>query len=125
MAVNPVTGMAEVDICGKTYSIRFDWDALAAVNEAHGDAPNLFSAEVVASVAAIGMRKHHPEMTSERITELSPPIVPFATEVQRAIQWAYFGPEGLPEESEAGDEEKKSPKKVGWLHRLKRLFGMA
>lgn len=119
--MNKVTGLAKVDICGEKYSIRFDWDALAAVTEAHGDSPNLFSPDIVASVAAIGMRKYHPDMTHEKIRELSPPLIPFAHAVQQALQWAYFGAEGLPK----NDGEKKSRWTAGLWRRIKRLFGMA
>lgn len=112
--MNPITGEAEVKIQGKKYTIRFDWEAIAAVNAVHGDNPNLFDTVVVASVAAIGMKKYHPDMTAERIRELSPPLVPFATEVQRALQWALFGAE------EPSKAEKKSRKKTGWWRRIGR-----
>jgi hypothetical protein len=116
--MNPITGLAEVDICGEKYSIRFDWEALAAVTSEHGDAPNLFSPEIVASVASIGMRKHHPDMTAAKIRELSPPLVPFAHAVQQALQWAYFGAEDLPED----EVQKKSQPMGGWWRRIRLLF---
>jgi hypothetical protein len=111
--MNPVTGEAQVDICGTAYTIRFDWAALGEISEAHGESPNLFSPEIVASVAASGMRRYHPEMTAARIMELSPPLVPFAESVQRALQWAYFGPEAVPE-----SPQKKSPRVTGWWRRF-------
>jgi hypothetical protein len=118
--MNPVTGEARVDICGKGYAIRFDWAALGEVAEKHGDSPNLFHPEIVASVAAAGMRRYHPELTAERIMELSPPLVPFAESVQKALQWAYFGPEGVPTSA-----EKKSPTPTGWWRRFVRRVGTA
>jgi len=112
--------MRYVTVDGKRYNIRFDWAALADITAAHGEGPNMFDPAIVASVASIGMRKSHPEMTSEQIRELSPPLVPFANAVQEALQWAYFGDEGLPKES----GEKKSRKPDGLWPRIKRLVGM-
>lgn len=118
--MNPVTGEARIDICGTAYTIRFDWGALGEVAAAHGDSPNLFVPETVASVAAIGMRRYHPEITAARIMELSPPLVPFTEVVQKALQWAYFGPDEIPK-----DGQKKSPQTTGWWQRLKLRVGMA
>lgn len=115
--MSKITGEVDIDLCGEVYSIRFDWDALAAVKDAHGDAPNLFDSDVLASVASMGMKKRHPELTPEKIRELSPPLVPFANTVQQALQYAYFGGEALPD-----DDEKKSPQKTGLLSRISRLF---
>jgi hypothetical protein len=119
---NPITGEAQVEIQGKQYTLRFDWEAIAAVNAVHGDGPNMFDPVVVASVAAIGMKKYHPEMTAERIRELSPPLIPFAAAVQQALQWAYFGAEAPP----AGKAEKKSLPlgRTGWWRRIRQLAGM-
>jgi hypothetical protein len=115
MSQNPITGEAQVEIQGKQYILRFDWEAIAAINAVHGDGPNMFDPVVLASVAAIGMKKYHPEMTAERIRELSPPLISFAAAVQQALQWAYFGAEKPPEA-----DEKKSPKKTGWWRRIRR-----
>jgi hypothetical protein len=119
MSQNPITGEAVIDICGKSYTIRFDWEAIAAVNAVHGDGPNLFNPVIVASIAAIGMKKYHPEMTAERIRELSPPLIPFAAAVQQALQWAYFGAEKPPTET-----AEKKRKKTGWWRRTRGPAGM-
>lgn len=117
--MNPITGEAEVRIDGAAYTIRYDWDSLAAIEEAHGESPNLFDPDVIASVAAIGFRRHHPDLTAERIKALSPPLVPFAAQVQQALQWAYFGPDGVPEES-GGAKKKTDPARVGFWRRIRR-----
>lgn len=107
-------------INGERYTLRFTWKALAEIEGTHGDNPNLFKPEVVASVASAGMRERHPEMTPERIMELSPPLMPFARDVQTAIQWAYFGNEALP--SMAGGEEVKKNRLAGmWSRLIRRL----
>ena len=111
--MNRITGEVDVRIEGKTYYLRFDWNCLAAIEEAHGDSPNLFNPDVVASIAAIGFRRKHPDMTPERIKELSPPLMPFAASVQQALQWAYFGLDELPEES-TGAKKKTGLRRLGF-----------
>lgn len=113
---NPLTGHKQVIIGGKTYMLRYPWRVLAEISAKHGDNPNLFDIDTVASVGAMGI--DDPEMTAERIKELSPPLIPFARDVQEALQWAYFGGEPVPEET-----EKKSLRATGFLTRIRRLWG--
>ena len=117
--MNPITGAAEVEIAGEKYTIRFDWSCLAEIESTHGDNPNLFNPDIVASVAAIGMKKYHPELTAAKILELSPPLIPFATAVQKAMQYAYFGAESIPKD----DQKKNVQKKGGLSKRIKWVFG--
>lgn len=118
--MNPITGEMIIDVAGVKYTLRYDWQALSELQAKHGDAPNLFNADVVADVAAIGLRKY-PEMTAERIKELSPPLIPFANAVQKAIQYAYFGPDAVPQ----NDDVKKNRLKVGFWRRLLRRLSAA
>jgi len=118
--INKITGHAEIEIAGGKYTARFTWAAIAEVQEKYGDGPNMFNPDIVAGVAAIGFREHHPELTAEKIKELSPPLVPFARAIQEALQWAYFGPEVPPTEDTG---EKKSQMKGGLFRRLKQLVG--
>ena len=122
--MNAVTGEKIIEIDGQKLVMRFDWRALSEVEQKFGDKPNLFDPDTVAGVAAIGLRAQHPEMTAERIVELSPPLVPFANAVQQAVQWAYFGPEAVkaPEDS----KKKSAPRPAGswrrFVQRLKAVF---
>jgi hypothetical protein len=113
-----ITGHKRVKIGGKSYTLRYPWKVLAEISAAHGDNPNLFDIDTVAAVGAMGI--DDPEMTAEQIKELSPPLIPFAKNVQEALQWAYFGNEPLPA---ADPAEKKSPRRMAglWRH-LRRLF---
>ena len=115
---NPVTGHKQVDIGGRTYTLRYPWKVLSAVSAAHGDNPDLFDIETVASVGAMGI--DDPEMTPERIMEISPPLIPFAKAIQEALHWAYFG--GGPAPVADKDEKKKHLTADGLWRRLKRLF---
>ena len=117
--MNPITGEKVISLDGKRMVLRYTWRAIAEVEAKHGDKPELFEAGTVASIAAIALREKHPEYTAERIMELSPPLIPFARDVQEALQWAYFGKEIPPA---ATDEQKKSRLKGGLWQRLKRWF---
>jgi len=113
-----ITGMKRTDIDGKPYSLRYTWSVLAEVSEKYGDNPDLFNPETVAFVGSAGLRERHPEMTPEKIMELSPPLLPFANDVQQALQWAYFGDKGIPED----DGVKKKLTLIGWLRHIKARF---
>ncbi len=109
-----------IHIGGHDYVLKFTWRALSEIEQKYGDSPNLFDPDVIAVIAAIGLRDRHPEMNAERIMDLSPPLVPFAKAVQTAIQWAYFGPEGIP--NEEGRRVKKNQKAGGsWRRFIMRL----
>ena len=115
---NPNTGHKQVDIGGKTYTLRYTWRVLAAVSAEHGDNPDLFDVETVASVGAMGI--DDPEITKERIMEISPPLIPFAKAVQEAMRWAYFG--GIAPDGSGAVDQKKNLKTGGLWRRLKQLF---
>jgi hypothetical protein len=117
-----INGEYKITIQGKEYILCFDWKALSEVEAAHGDTPNLFNSKVVASVASIGLIRNHPELTTGRIIELSPPLIPFINDVQKALNWAYFGEDSFP-----GIPEKKNLFKIimeGSFLPLNRLFRM-
>jgi len=110
-----ITGTKRINIGGKPYCLRYTWTALAEVAEKYGDSPNMFDPETVAYVASCGLRGKHPEMTPEKIMELSPPLIPLANDVQQALTWAYFGDEGIPK-----GEVKKKLNPTGLLRRIVR-----
>ncbi len=116
--MNPLTGEKIIQIQGKPHVLRYTWRAVAEVTRKYGDNPNLFDPEIIANVAAAGLREKHPDMTAERIMEISPPLVPFAKDVQEALTWAYFGAEGV---TNTKDVKKKSPE-IGFWKRFKALF---
>jgi len=118
--MSKIDGNFKIEIAGNPYTMRFDWQALSEVETAHGDTPNLFNSEVVASVASFGLIRNHPELTKGRIIELSPPLVPFIKSVQQALNWAYFGKDTIPEDVE---KKKVLPIMSGLLKPIRRLFG--
>ncbi|MFA5671762.1 MAG: hypothetical protein WC922_04845 [Synergistaceae bacterium] len=112
-----IEGTKRVKIDGKSYPLRFNWKALAEIADKYGDSPNLFEPETVAFVGSAGMREKHQEMTPEKIMELSPPLIPFANDVQEALKFAYFGDAPIPE----GDVKKKRTL-TGWIRRIARRW---
>ena len=118
--MNPITGEKTITINEERYTVRYTWKALAEIETKHGDSPNLFNAEIVSDIAAIGIRDKHPDMTPEKIMELSPPLMPFVRDIQQALQWAYFGNEVIPVEEEP--PVKKNHRMVGFYQRMARLF---
>jgi hypothetical protein len=116
--MNPVTGEKKIIINGVPYVMKFTWKALSEIEQRHGDKPDLFNAEIVADVAAAGLRERHPEMTAEVLMNLSPPLAPFIRDVQQALQWAYFGPEAIP----ADKGVKKNRPAAGLWRRIARRF---
>lgn len=120
--MNALTGEVDIELSGKVYSLRFDWESLAAIEAAHGDNPNLFDCDTVASVAAIGFRRSYPELTAEKIKELSPPLIPFAQKIQQALRWSYFGEEIIPDDRDEEVKKNLSWKNIlSWEH-IKRLW---
>jgi len=106
--MNPINGEKKVTINGQGYVMRFTWRALSEIEAKYGDNPNLFNAEVLAQVASAGLRDNHPEMTPEKIMDMSPPLMPFCVAVKEAIQWAYFGAEPIPKAEGQTDGVKKN-----------------
>lgn len=115
--MNPITGEYQIEIGGNIYWLRFTWRAISEIEAKYGEKPNLFDPEVIAYIAAAGLKAKHPEMTAEKILDLSPPLVPFAQAIQQALQWAYFGKSIMP------PEKSEEIKKNQAFHWLKKFFG--
>ena len=117
--MNPLTGECPVQLGDQTYTLRFTWAAVAEVQAAYGDDPKLEDMATLAAVGAAGLRAHHPEMTAERLMELSPPIFPFQVAIRQAWEWAWCGPggaAGMAKEAEerAGPPAAGSPRPTRW-----------
>ena len=112
-----ITGEKRIKIDGKTYFLRYTWKALAEIADKYGDSPNLFDPETVAFVDSAGMRESHPEMTPDKIMALSPPLIPFANDVQKTSQYSYFDDAPIPD-----DDVKKKRSLTGWLKHIARRW---
>ncbi len=60
-------------------------------------------------ILSVGMKKHHPEMTPEKVMELSPPIFPARKAIDAALEVAYFGPDGAPAPEKGADPTEGKP----------------
>ncbi|NFV79995.1 hypothetical protein [Magnetospirillum aberrantis] len=101
-AVNPYTGDTPVSIGGRRLTLAFDWLAISAVRTdlgADGQAAALAGdLYKLASLIAIGLRRHHPDWTGDMVVAASPPVVPTIKAVEAALAAAWFGPDGMPKE---------------------------
>lgn len=106
---NPTRGMRSVSINGLVYILQFTWDELSRVEAEYGEkGPDLSDIEVLANVASIGFSARHPEVTPEKIRELSPPVFVLHGAVTDALKYAYWGDASVPvtADSDEGDAPK-------------------
>lgn len=112
---NPYTGNVELKIRGETYTINFDWDALAKLKANIDDEQlsaimNGQDLTLLAEVLAIGLQKNHKGMTAAKVKQLSPPFVLAVEALNRALQYAYYGPETDFQNHDEDDEKKTNRK---------------
>lgn len=112
--MNKYAGEWPLTIGKNKFQLCFSWARVAELQSALGDdAPaqvvkaEFKSIEDAAATLAIGMKEYHPEMTLEKIMEMSPPLVPVADAMKKAMLLALFGPTMEPEK----DDTKKPPSK--------------
>lgn len=116
MITNPIKGDSVLVFHGGNRLVfRLDWSALAVIETEYGDLPfDLQKIDVLVKVGNIALQKHHPDMTEERLREISPPTIPTITALQAAFRFAHYGIEPLP----TLDEDAKKNR----LHRVKAWF---
>lgn len=100
---NRYKGEYPIEIGGETYVMVFDWNAIAAAHGAYGNTAvaeifQKFEPDTLAGLMQIALAKHHPEMTADKIKAISPPYIPSATAVDKAMAYAYFGVDEAPTE---------------------------
>lgn len=91
----PHVGEARLAFGGREFTLVYDWRAFSALGKAGFtglDALTPYEPERLAEILAIGLRRHHPEMTAEAVFAASPPFVPVIEAVARAIGYALAGP---------------------------------
>lgn len=95
---NAISGVIPISLGGKEYRLQYTWNAITAISRKFGDETNLFDPETLSEVIAIGLHKHHPDMTAVDVADASPPIIEAITVVNQALQYAYFGDKEPPAE---------------------------
>ena len=97
---NKYVGEVSLDIAGKKYILRYDWNAIGKLKTKFGpDFDQKISRAsiesdmvIMAVVLAIGLERHHPgKLPVEKIIDLSPPVVPVVDAINKAIVYAYHG----------------------------------
>ena len=104
------TGEYKYKIGDDEFVLVYDWRALSRVQTTYGHDVfrNIFKLPAdVADILLIGMKTHHPEMTKDRVLDLSPPLFTAIKAIDKALTFSYFGPDGPPKDIGEGDEEGK------------------
>ena len=103
---NPVRGTVRIDIDGETYTMRLNWHGIAQVRQSYPDGYNLADPRHLSVIMSIAMAERHPEMTPDRIMDLSPPLEHAISAVGDMINYSWWGQKDMPEEKDK--EEDKS-----------------
>lgn len=114
--INKYTGEATLKIKGKDHIVFYGWDQIAKLKsvfsqEQINDVIDGNDCALLAEMLAVGLQKHHPDVTAAKIKENAPPIYEAITAVGLAIRFAYFGPDD-PAIINAADAAEKAEKKT-------------
>lgn len=112
------TGEKTVKLLGKSYTVVFDWRAIAELREQLGDDAlaqlQKMKPDVIAAMLVIGTQRHHKgELTADMLLDAGegklPPIIELTQFLDDALGRAYYGPEFVDRMKKAS--EKASVKK--------------
>lgn len=106
---NPTHGIHQFMMHGNVYTLYFPWKELSPL-ELTIPEPDYSNRVTLAKFAAAGLRHHHPEMTEEKIWQMSPPFFVLRAAVIKALEYAYWGGED-PEEVTGKLTGKRLPEK--------------
>ena len=94
---NKYTGEVEITMGGEDYILALDWKAMSKIYSDDACGPhalrNLFmlSPDSLAKVTAYALERNHPEMTADKVMELSPPMNLVLEKLGRAVLFALKG----------------------------------
>ena len=95
------TGETTVSLDGRDLVLVYDWRAISALRVALKGA-DVFEAlagsdpDALASIVAIGLARHHPEVNAARVLDASPPLVRTTHAAVKALNRAFWGAEVPP-----------------------------
>lgn len=101
---NPIEGTAIIEIGGNPCVLHYDWRAVARIKTKYADKYDLMNPEHLADFLLFGLVRHQPEISLDRLYDLSPPIVPTMEKVNLALGYAYFGPDKPEDKAGEGGE---------------------
>jgi hypothetical protein len=110
--VNPIQGEAPLLLGSKTYTLVYDWRALAVMAQAVGSDPNLFDPETLACVLVAGLARYHSSMTAADIFNASPPMAAVVADFNNALRIAYYGHREPPPKHEDGSGQGVDPNRL-------------
>ena len=93
--MNKYTGEVDFKLGDKTYTLVFDWRAIAEYQSRFGKDANIedFSLEQIAETLLIGLKKHHPDISIDDIMDQSPPLGYVSDCIIEAFVYAHHGVE--------------------------------
>ena len=113
---NKYTGEVPFKVGEKDGTLVYDYNALAVVKSqiTQAELDNLaqLAPDKLAIMAAAGFQKKSPDITAEYIMDKSPPIMALATAIDRALLFAYHGPENARKILEPIDKEVEAAEKA-------------
>jgi len=117
---NKLLGLVRFKIGQSVYTLQYTWEELAELESVYGAAgPQLGDMDILADVAAVGLRRRHPELDKAAIKKLSPPVFVLHGAVNKALRYAYYGDENPDTvvSDIAGSKKKRHPlrKFMRWL----------
>lgn len=115
--MNKYTGEVDVTIDGEKYKLILDYRAQAEIQSKYGkdafkDIFQNITPALIADILVAGLKKHHPNITLDWILDVSPPLVPMTKAIDKAMLYAFFGADGVPETSEETPENEEFKKKT-------------
>lgn len=124
--MNKYRGEQILTIGDQELTLVYDWAALSRIRSEMDLAAQerALSGEMgpLSEVVAAGLARYHPEWTAAKVFDASPPLMPTIRAVEAALNAAYYGPAGAPEEQERNPRSRTAT----LLSRLlKRLTGRA
>lgn len=108
---NPIRGTVQLDIEGTTYTMRLNWHGVAQIRRAYPDGYNLADPEHLSVIMSIAMAEKHPDMTPDRIMDLSPPLETAIEAVSDLVNYSWWGQKTAPERKEEEGKSDENPRK--------------
>ncbi len=106
--MNKYLATVQIDLGGKSYTLKYDYQAISAVLSKYGKdiLSNLYTVtpEELADIISCGLRDD--KIDAKAIMEFSPPIFATCKLVDEALGFAYFGPDGPPKAEKSSDKKK-------------------
>jgi hypothetical protein len=109
------------DAEGKTYTVRLDYEARAAIRSAFGKSVSDAAAEAInaatqednldplSRLLAILLQRHHPGTVASDVLKMSPPVGVTIAAVQNTILWSMWGEKGPPQDAGANPPSPATP----------------